>query len=142
MTIAAHMRIGSLEITALLALVAAVAARPRAGSAAEIAGLAPVKATLRVYELGAERTCEALCPLTIGRDRSCDVALADAEVSRKHARLETAAGVVYVRDLESRNGTFLNGLRLESAVELREGDEIDVGTTRLIVEQLGSQPWT
>jgi adenylate cyclase len=45
-----------------------------------------------------------------------------------------------VRDLGSSNGTFLNGKRLTGAIELREGDEVDVGTTRLRVEKL--RPWT
>jgi hypothetical protein len=134
------MRIGTLEITAMLALVAIVAARPRSGNPAEIASLSPVKAVLRVIELGNERPFEGLCPLTIGRDRDCELALADAEVSRRHARLETQGGIVFVRDLESSNGTFLNGRRLDSALETRQGDEIDVGTTRLIVEKL--EPWT
>jgi hypothetical protein len=139
-TFAAQMRIGSLEIVAVLAVAALIAARPRAGSAAEIAGLVPVKAVLRLVEFGRERLFEGMCPLTIGRDKNVEVVLTDPEVSRRHARLETQGGVVFVRDLESSNGTFLNGQRLRSAIETREGDTIDVGTTRLIVEQL--QPWT
>ena len=140
MTLVAHLRIGTLEITALLAAVAVVAAFPRAGSAAEIAGMQPMKALLRVVEYGRERHFEGLCPLTIGRDRSCELVLADAEVSRKHARLESENGVVYVRDLGSSNGTFLNEQRLRGAVELRRGDTIDVGTARVVVEEV--QPWT
>ncbi|HTU71379.1 MAG TPA: FHA domain-containing protein [Candidatus Baltobacteraceae bacterium] len=140
MTFAAQMRIGSLEITALLAFAALIASRPRAGSAAEIGNLMPVNAMLRVIEFGRERIFEGLCPLTIGRDRSCQLVLADVEVSRKHARLETKDGVVYVRDLGSSNGTFINGRRVTSAIETREGDAIDVGTTRLLVERL--EEWT
>jgi FHA domain len=139
-TFAAQMRIGSLEIVAVLAAAALFAARPRAGSAAEIAGLVPVKAVLRLVEFGRERLFEGMCPLTIGRDKNVELVLTDPEVSRRHARLETQGGVVFVRDLESSNGTFLNGQRLRSAIETREGDTIDVGTTRLIVEQL--EPWT
>lgn len=138
--LAAQLRIGTLEITALLAVAAIVAARPRGAAAAEAGGLHPVKAALRIVEFGRERVFEALCPLTIGRDRGCELVLADAEVSRKHARLETQGGVLFVRDLESSNGTFLNGQRLTSAIEAREGDAIDVGATRVIVEKLA--PWT
>jgi hypothetical protein len=138
--LAAHLRIGTLEITAVLAIAALIAARPRGAAAAELSALYPVKAVLRIVELGRERLFEALCPLTIGRDKGCELVLADPEVSRKHARLETQGGVVFVRDLESSNGTFLNGTRLTGAVETREGDAIDVGTTRVIVEKLA--PWT
>jgi FHA domain len=140
MTFAANMRIGSLEIVAALAVAALIASRPRAGIAAEFGELTPVKAVLRLVEFGRERLFEGMCPLTIGRDMSADLVLTDPEVSRRHARLEAQGGIVFVRDLESSNGTFLNGRRLRSAIETREGDTIDVGTTRLIVEQL--LPWT
>jgi pSer/pThr/pTyr-binding forkhead associated (FHA) protein len=140
MNLAAHLRIGTLEITALLAFVAIIAARPRSSAAAEIGSLSPLKAMLRILEFGGERSFEGLVPLTIGRDPACELALTDPEVSRRHARLEAQSGVVYLRDLESRNGTFLNGKLLRGAVETRAGDEIDVGATRLIVEGFG--PWT
>jgi pSer/pThr/pTyr-binding forkhead associated (FHA) protein len=137
---AAQMRIGSLEIVAALVAVALIGARPRAYNASESGSLAPIKAILRVIEFGRERSFSGLCPLTIGRDRSAELLLTDPEVSRRHARLEARGGVVYVRDLESSNGTFLNGKRLRGAIETREGDAIDIGTTRMIVEHL--QPWT
>ena len=137
----AHARIGSLEIVAALFAVAIVAARPRVRVAAEEAGvLTPVQAQFRVIEVGNVREFEGTCPLVIGRGSDVQLVLADPEVSRRHARLETQDGTVFLRDLESSNGTFLNGRRLTSAIELREGDEVDVGTTRLVVERL--RPWT
>ena len=140
MTYDAHMRIGSLEIVTALAAVALVASRPRFTSAAEGGALTPVKVQLRILELGRERHFEGMCPLTIGRDRGVELVLADSEVSRRHARLETRGNIVYVRDLHSSNGTYLNGRRIDAAIETREGDEIDVGATRLTVERF--EPWT
>lgn len=140
MTHLAQVRIGSLEIVTALAAVAAVASRPRAAIAAEAGTLAPIKAVLRIFERGRERSFQGVCPLTIGRDKAADLPIDDAEVSRRHARLETQGETVYVRDLGSSNGTFLNGRRIDSAIETREGDEIDVGTTRIVVEKL--EPWT
>lgn len=137
---AAHARVGSLEMVVALLAVAIIAARPRLRDAQEAGLLYPVAATLRVIEMGEERTFEGSCPLTIGRDSTVQLVLRDPETSRRHARLETQNGTVFIRDLESSNGTFLNGRRLESTIEVREGDEIDVGTTRLIVESLRS--WT
>ncbi len=64
----------------------------------------------------------------------------DPDVSRHHARLDAENGIVYVTDLESGNGTFLNGRRLRQAIEVRPGDRIDVGTTRLVVKEI--VPWT
>ncbi|HET9029020.1 MAG TPA: FHA domain-containing protein [Candidatus Aquilonibacter sp.] len=137
---AAGARIGSLEVVALLFAVAVVAGRPRVREAADIGLLAPVEVTLQVFELGEQRSFQGTCPLVLGRDRSSGLVLADPEVSRRHARFETQGDTVFVRDLGSSNGTFLNGKRLSAAIELREGDEVDVGTTRLRVEKL--RPWT
>jgi pSer/pThr/pTyr-binding forkhead associated (FHA) protein len=99
-----------------------------------------MRVEVRVLETGGERRFEGLSPLTIGRASEVELSLVDPEVSRRHARLETHGKHVYVRDLDSSNGTFLNGRRIStSAIEIRPGDEIDVGTTRVIVEQL--KPW-
>jgi pSer/pThr/pTyr-binding forkhead associated (FHA) protein len=139
-TYEAHERVGSLGIVAVLLAFAVVAARPRLRAQAEIGRLVPIAITVRLLEPAGERTVEALAPVTIGRDREATVFVADAEASRSHARLDAEGGVIFLRDLESRNGTFLNGRRIRSAIEVREGDEIDVGTTRMIVERLA--PWT
>ena len=53
--------------------------------------------------------------LVIGRDRSCDVILADRRVSRKHALLEYRDGVVVLIDLGSANGSWYEGKRIERA---------------------------
>lgn len=65
--------------------------------------------------------------LLVGRDQDADLRLDVSGVSRKHARLHVAiAGDVELYDLGSRNGTFLNGRRVEQA-SLRDGDEIRFG---------------
>ena len=135
-----HARIGSIEMVVALLAVAIVAARPRATDPQEAGLLAPMAASLAIYELGEEKRFEAICPLTIGRDRTLQLVLKDPEVSRRHARLDTQNGTVFLRDLESSNGTYLNGRRLEQTIEVRVGDEIDVGNTRIVVEAL--RPWT
>lgn len=128
-----QMRVGSLEITAALALVALLAARPRVRAAADVGALIPMQVELEILERGSRRSCRLRPPFEVGRTGRADVTLGDVEVSRRHARFETHNGVVYVEDLKSSNGTFLNGRRVTEAIEVREGDEIDVGTTRLIV---------
>ena len=71
--------------------------------------------------------------LTIGRHASNDVALdGDAEVSRVHAVVELVGPSWTVRDLGSRNGTRLNGDLINGDRLLRSGDEILVGSTRLV----------
>ena len=133
------MRLGSLEITAALIVVAVLAARPRFRAAVEVGILTPMQVGLEVYERGAQRSLQARAPLEIGRSKQSGISLHDSEVSRRHARLAAHDGTLFVEDLESRNGTFLNGRRVTEAIEVREGDAIDVGTTRLVVKSLQAE---
>jgi hypothetical protein len=63
----------------------------------------------------------------IGRAPSCDCVLPDDCVSRRHAEIWREGERWYVRDLGSRNGTRLNGLRVIERVEVRPGDRLDFG---------------
>jgi predicted component of type VI protein secretion system len=65
--------------------------------------------------------------LIIGRDAVNAVAINDAEVSRKHARLTFQGGKYVLEDLGSTNGTFVNGQRLASATVLKPGDVVSLG---------------
>jgi pSer/pThr/pTyr-binding forkhead associated (FHA) protein len=71
--------------------------------------------------------------VTVGRTSSNDITLAsDGKVSRLHAVLERLSETWCIRDLGSRNGTFLNGERVDRDRVVRPGDEIRVGGTRLV----------
>lgn len=65
--------------------------------------------------------------LTIGRDSTNAVAINDAEISRKHARLMFQGGKYVLEDLGSTNGTFVNGQRLAGPVVLKPGDVVSLG---------------
>lgn len=69
--------------------------------------------------------------ITIGRRSSCDLPLFDTKVSREHARVERTASGFAVVDLDSLNGTFVNGEQVRGSRPLRDGDEIEVGRHRL-----------
>jgi hypothetical protein len=71
---------------------------------------------------------------TIGRSRSCDVVLDDANVSRRHAEVRPRGGGWFVADLGSTNGVAVNGVPIEQAHALRPGDRIEIGTTVLTFE--------
>lgn len=71
---------------------------------------------------------------TLGRSRSCDVVLDDANVSRQHAEVRPRGGGWFVADLGSTNGVAVNGTRIEQAHALRPGDRIEIGTTVLTFE--------
>jgi DNA-binding CsgD family transcriptional regulator len=77
--------------------------------------------------------------LTLGTDPANDLALpADPTLSRLHAVLERYEAGWCVRDLDSRNGTFVNGRRILGERPLRPGDELRVGATRLVYR--GEEP--
>jgi hypothetical protein len=72
-------------------------------------------------------------PLVIGRLPECGVVLADSNVSRRHAELRRSGDSVVLTDLGSTNGTRVNGAPIRERV-LVSGDEVSVGSTRLIFE--------
>ena len=75
-------------------------------------------------------------PITIGRARTNDVELdGDDFASARHARFEPRRDGVYVEDVGSTNGTFLNGTKLTRARKLKPGDVVKVGETELRYER-------
>jgi hypothetical protein len=71
--------------------------------------------------------------LLIGRNPACDVVMADVSVSRWHARLTFRDGSWIVQDLQSTNGTRLNG-RYVGRCQVRPGDELALGDQLLRVD--------
>ncbi|RME87555.1 MAG: FHA domain-containing protein, partial [Anaerolineae bacterium] len=65
--------------------------------------------------------------ILIGRDAKNTITIADAEVSRRHARLTFQGGKYVLEDLGSTNGTFVNGQRLTGPHVLRAGDVVSLG---------------
>lgn len=140
MTFPAEMRIGSLEILGALVVFGAVVGRRRfaAGVPASENMTVLLDVNGRPVEL---EVSEGRAPRVVGRSSDADIPLADPEASRRHAAFQAAAGALYVTDLGSRNGTFLNGKRLSSeGIELKIGDHIDVGNTRLEVVDVRALP--
>ena len=64
--------------------------------------------------------------LTIGRDRSSGLVVDDSLVSRQHARVDFADGSWTIVDLNSRNGTLVNGVRI-TRWALHDGDQVQIG---------------
>lgn len=68
--------------------------------------------------------------MVIGRGADCEIRLEDAAVSRHHAEMVWQYVQYLVRDLDSANGTFVNGQPVRSAL-LRDGDLVEVGLVQL-----------
>ncbi|UXI66659.1 FHA domain-containing protein [Tahibacter amnicola] len=74
--------------------------------------------------------------LTIGRGSECDLVLDEPEMSRRHAMIENSGEGIYLRDLGSSNGTFVNGVQVRDAV-LHPGDQIAFDRNRFLLEAPG-----
>ncbi|MFM8611613.1 MAG: FHA domain-containing protein, partial [Actinomycetota bacterium] len=72
--------------------------------------------------------------IVIGRSKDCDISLADGNVSRRHAEFGRDGEGFAIRDLDSTNGTLVNGRRIRRE-PVGEGDEITVGTSTLRIER-------
>lgn len=73
----------------------------------------------RVFPLGENNS--------IGRSSDCDISLSAAHLSRRHAQLQVVDGLLFVKDLGSANGTFLNGKQVVEA-RVKRGDELRFDT--------------
>jgi pSer/pThr/pTyr-binding forkhead associated (FHA) protein len=78
-------------------------------------------------------------PLSIGRSREADIPLLDDKVSRVHCGIRLSDGDFYLKDLKARNGTFLNGQRVEDTVKLKAGDRIQIGSTVFVLETASAE---
>lgn len=72
-------------------------------------------------------------PVLVGRGEACDIVLTDVKVSRQHARLSLEDGSVVVADLESSNGTFVDGERVEGSTVVPSRAELRMGDTVLVI---------
>lgn len=68
----------------------------------------------------------------IGREGHCDLLITSPAVSRSHARIVLENSTYYLEDLQSRNGTLLNGRRISSREPLRNGDQIEFSTKTFV----------
>jgi len=71
--------------------------------------------------------------LLIGRAEECDVRPLSEDVSRRHCAVHVGPADVWVEDLGSRNGTFVNGVRIAAKTKVSSGDLIRVGALELTV---------
>lgn len=68
----------------------------------------------------------------LGRASTCEVRVDDEGISRQHARVRHDNGRAWLEDMASRNGTFVNGIKLTGPTELHEGDKIQLGRATVV----------
>lgn len=97
----------------------------------------PTPAPLRIKYTAPDGTPTDLVlgdkPITIGRSPDADICTLDERASRMHSGIRLWDGEYYLKDLKSKNGTFLNNERVEMH-KIKPGDKIRLGTSVLSVE--------
>lgn len=87
---------------------------------------------------GERREIKVAGPVTVGRSQTAGVYLDDKTLSREHTQFYLDHGRICVRDLDSKNGTYLNGAILKQPAALKPGDRVKVGiATFTIVPEAG-----
>ena len=99
--------------------------RKARGSPTELVAVEPADQVGRRYPLGDE--------ITVGRAAGCQVTVDDTYVSQLHARVFTRDGQLFVEDLGSTNGTYLNRVKVAGPMVMQKGDRLQVGNTVLEV---------
>jgi hypothetical protein len=87
-----------------------------------------------LLRMGGKRLVVGADGATLGRSRQCDVMVDDPNVSRAHAEIRPRGGSWVLTDLQSTNGSRLNGRRVDQPEVLKPGDDIELGTTTLTFE--------
>src|SRR6185369_3581634 len=65
--------------------------------------------------------------IIIGREKGVDLVLADQQSSRQHCRISSVQGQFMIEDLQSTNGTQVNGVPVTKGLALNSGDQIAIG---------------
>jgi hypothetical protein len=73
---------------------------------------------------------------TIGRSKDADLSIAAPEVSRIHALIWRQAGGAWIHDLDSSNGTFVNGERISEVLEVLDGDVLTFGEPHFVYRMI------
>jgi pSer/pThr/pTyr-binding forkhead associated (FHA) protein len=90
-------------------------------------------ARLQLESGGERRELKVTGTLTVGRSQTAGVYLDDKTLSREHTQFYVQSGRLFVKDLESKNGTYLNGSLVKGDQPLKHGDKVKVGTATFTV---------
>lgn len=80
----------------------------------------------REGELVGQRWTIDMDPFIIGRGNDCQIMLPERQVSRHHVKITQQGNSYILHDLDSKNGTYLNGVQLKGSTKLQDGDEVQI----------------
>lgn len=81
-----------------------------------------------LVDAAGQRFSVSASDITLGRSQTCDVFIPDQRASRRHAEVRWDGEYCTLHDLDSANGTYLNGQRIAEPQSLRDGDEIGIAS--------------
>lgn len=99
-----------------------------------------MKSTILLQEKDSGKTHKVNLPCVLGRMKEADLSIPDPKVSHRHARMFFSEGKVWIEDLESTNGVFLNGKRILDRAPVEVGDKIVLGHTTFSYVQEEAEP--
>ena len=91
-------------------------------------------AKLRIVDGATPALIQLRLPTVVGRSNTATLKVRNSQISRKHCEIDEYEGELIVRDLDSSNGTFVNGQRIAETTFLSPGDELRVGPLTLRAE--------
>jgi len=89
---------------------------------------APPLGPMVTIRIGQRRVVLGQGESIVGRDADCDVVINDASVSRRHAQISVTGRKAVVRDLDSKNGTRIGGVRIDNETMLESGEVVTFGS--------------
>lgn len=92
-----------------------------------------MKPSLILQELSSQKHYEITPPSVLGRGAGADLTFADPAISHRHALFLEIGGQLWIQDLESANGVYVNDRRIAGKASLKAGDSIQLGHTRFLV---------
>ena len=104
---------------------------PKVAAPAEEAPPPPPERAVVTLTIDGRRQEVTAPRVVLGRSRSCDIRLPDVNVSRRHAEVRQEGATYWIVDLDSMNGTVVNGRPVERE-RLRDGDTITLGSTEIV----------
>lgn len=94
-----------------------------------------------LQEINSGRNFTINLPCMIGRSSEVDLKFSDPTVSHRHALIEDISGQIWVEDLGSSNGVYVNKERISEKAVLKSGDSIQLGQTWLVVSEPQEEAW-
>jgi GAF domain-containing protein len=95
---------------------------------------------IALQELSSGKSYRISLPCLVGRSTEAELSLSDRTLSRRHALIGETNNQLWIQDLQSSNGVFINGKKINEKAFFKQGDSIQLGQLKLLVSQAEEEP--